>query len=295
MSVREAQTASFDGTRLHYTVTGDAVPGRPDLLLSDGIGCDGFIWRYLEPRLQSRGRVIHMHMRGHGRSAAPADSSEIEIHSHADDWRAVMDAEGVDSAVMLGHSMGVQVCLETWHRHADRVAGLVLICGSFQNPVATFHDGDSLAKALPILQGVARVGGRLTRFVWNRLVKLPVGFQVARLSEIHPDLARRADFLPYLEHLAQMDPQWFFKMLGGASRHSADGYLEQIDVPTLVITGELDRFTPAHLSATMARRISGSSSLEVAEGTHTTPIEQPTLVNHAVEEFLDAAFAVQSS
>ncbi len=288
MNVREAQVSSFDGTRLHYTVHGEPVAGTPDFLLSDGIGCDGFIWRYLEPRLQARGRVIHMHMRGHGRSGLPADASEIEIHSHADDWRAIMDAEGVQNAVMIGHSMGVQVCLETWHRHGAQVGALVLICGSFQNPVATFHHGDTLAKALPILQGVAQYGGRLTRFVWKRLVKLPVGFQVARLSEIHPDLARRADFLPYLEHLAEMDPRWFFQMLGGASRHSADGYLESIDVPTLVVTGELDRFTPAHLSATMARRIPGSQSLEVLEGTHTTPIEQPTAVNHAVLDFVDA-------
>ena len=60
---RQAFATAPDGTRLFYGVRGP----RPDVLesgtagptwvLSDGIGCDGFAWRYLQPHLAERHRV----------------------------------------------------------------------------------------------------------------------------------------------------------------------------------------------------------------------------------------------
>ena len=40
----------------------------PAIVLSDGIGCDGFAWKYLQPHLAKTHRVLHWHYRAHGRS-----------------------------------------------------------------------------------------------------------------------------------------------------------------------------------------------------------------------------------
>ncbi len=298
MTRRDETLEAPDGTILAYTVAGE--PGPVDFALADGIGCDGFIWRYIEPLLTERGRVLHLHMRGHGRSAAPRDPDHIGMDALADDWGALFTACGTRKAIVVGHSMGVQVALETWHRHPDRVAGLVLICGSFENPVGTFHDGRALQRVLPLLQGAAKLGGRALERAWSRLVKLPVSFHVARLTEIHPDLTRRRDFEPYLEHLAAMNPSLFFRMLGRAAEHTARPYLQDIDVPVLVVAGSDDKFTPARLSDEMATRIRDARLLVCPEGTHTAPIEHPTLVNLHLGRFVDAVLggapaAAQSS
>ncbi len=278
---------SFDGTRLYYTVEGD---GPMHYLLADGIGCDGFIWRYLEPELLKRGRVVHLHMRGHGRSDPPADPDAIETWHLADDWRAVLDAVGAERAVVLGHSMGVQVSLELVRRDPARMAGMVLVCGSFENPVETFHDSSGAGKMLPFLQKGTQLGGRTLATIWKRLVSLPVAFHFARLTEIDPDLARRRDMERYLEHLSNMDPAIFFHMLGGAARHSARDYLADLDVPALVLAGSKDRFTPARLSQEMAEGLPQGHEVIVEDGTHTAPIEQPTRVNIEVLRFLDEHF-----
>ncbi len=278
---------SYDGTPLYFTVEGE---GEVDFLLADGIGCDGFIWRYLEPALLQRGRVIHLHMRGHGRSGPPVDPSAVEIRHFADDWSVVLDACGSRRAVALGHSMGVQVSLELWNRHGPRVAGLVLCCGSFENPVGTFHDGTMAARLLPTLQRATNAGGHRLARVWKRLVSLPLAFHFARMTEIDPDLARREDMERYLDHLSRMSPALFFRMLRGASDHSARGYLASIDVPVLVVAGSRDRFTPARLSTEMAERMPRGESVVVPDGTHTAPIEQPVRVNLAISDFLDAHF-----
>ncbi len=278
---------SYDGTPLYYTVQGE---GPIDFLLADGIGCDGFIWRYLAPELLRRGRVIHLHMRGHGRSGSPVDGTRIEIADFADDWQVVLDACGCEQGIALGHSMGVQVSLELWHRHPTRVSGLVLFCGSFENPVSTFHDGTMAARLLPAFQRATRAGGDRLRRAWRRAISLPLAYHVARATELDPDLARREDMDRYLDHLSRMDPALFFRMLGGAAAHSARAYLSAIDVPVLVVAGSKDRFTPARLSVEMADRIPGSQSVVVEEGTHTAPIEQPVRVNLSVTNFLEQNF-----
>jgi len=104
------------------------------VLLCDGIGCDGYVWRYLRPDLPER-FGLHPHYRGHGRTAAPKDPTHVSIEDLADDMASVLDDALVDRAVLVGHSMGVQVALETYRRHASRVAGLVLLCGAASHPL----------------------------------------------------------------------------------------------------------------------------------------------------------------
>ena len=138
---RQAFATAPDGTRLFYGVRGP----RPDVLesgssgptwiLSDGIGCDGFAWRYLQPHLAERHRVVHWHYRAHGRSGLPVDSARIDIAAHARDLLAVMDAAGIESAILAGHSMGTQVSLEAYRLAPDRVRGLPVLG---EGPVADY-------------------------------------------------------------------------------------------------------------------------------------------------------------
>lgn len=282
------EVSAPDGTRLRYTIEGE---GPVDFLLCDGLGCDGFIWRYLTPALAKMGRVVHLNMRGHGQSGLPGTPGPIPIEQFADDWVPVLDAVGRRPALVLGHSMGVQVALELWHRHPADIAGLVLICGSYENPTATFHEGRGLERMLPVLRRATKIGGRTLRRVWRRLVSLPVAFHVARFGEIHPDLMRRRDFQAYVDHLAQMDPAVFMRALSGAAVHSAGSYLDEIDVPVLIIGGALDTFTPGRLSEEMRSRIPSARAIVVDEGTHTVPLEHPTLVNLEVRRFVDEVLA----
>lgn len=278
---------SFDRTAIHATTEGD---GPYDILLCDGIGCDGYIWRYLRPHLRTRARVVHPHIRGHGKSGVPEDLTVVGIPDIAQDFRRVLDAVGSERVVVMGHSMGVQVALETWHQDPARVVGLVLLCGSYGHPASTFRDGPSMRYLLPLLRAGARAGGRTLRRLWRVATPTRMSSLLAQLTELHPDFLRPHDLELYLGHLAEMDPQVFFEMLAGAEAHTASPYLTHIDVPTLIVAGEHDRFTPAWLSTEMARRIPTSEFLCVRDGTHASPVEQPTEINLRIERFLDAHF-----
>jgi pimeloyl-ACP methyl ester carboxylesterase len=256
--------------------------------LCDGIGCDGYVWKYLERELGADHRVVHWHYRGHGRTPPPRDRRRVDIPDLADDLAGVLDAavgEG-NSAVLAGHSMGVQVCLETYRRHRARVNGLILLCGSYGTPLRTFKGKRTLEQVLPYVKFmVDRIPGTLAR-VWSSIVPTELAYQIATRFELNGELIRREDFFPYLDHISKIDLRLFVEMLAYAGRHSAKELLAQIDVPTLIVSGERDGFTPPHLSEEMHQLIRESELFVVAAGSHTAPIERPAEVTEKIAAFL---------
>jgi pimeloyl-ACP methyl ester carboxylesterase len=77
-------------------------------------------------------------------------------------------------------------------------------------------------------------------------------------------------------------------MLKNASEHTAYDHLPLVKVPTLIVAGTEDTFTPYWLSEEMHARIAGSELLTVPGGTHVAPIEHPELIALRLEKFLAA-------
>lgn len=279
----EGFVEAADGTRLFYE-TGGA--GHPAMLLIDGIGCDGFAWRYLGPTFARQRRVIHPHLRGHGRSGPPKDPERVGIEDLVDDLRVVADHLEVERAILVAHSMGVQVALELAHQYEDRVAALVLACGTFGRITSTFHGTDLLAQILPSLVRSTRSFPGVARAVWGR-VPAALAFRVACAGgELDVDRIQEEDFERYWEHAALMDPDVFLPMLERAGHHDARDFLTTVSVPTLIIAAEHDTFTPTPLAEEMADAIPGAQLEVIAEASHAAPVEQPDRIADCIEEFL---------
>ncbi len=269
---------------MHFQVEGD---GEPAMVLCDGLGCDGFAWKYLLPELKNRFRVVRWHYRGHGKSSFPQEPGAIGVEQIMSDLEKVVEAAGVSRAVVFGHSMGVQVALEYHRRCPERVQGLVLLCGSYGNPLDTWHDHTLLRRAFPFIREVVEHNPDLARRVIGKVLRTDFAVSFAMKAELNPDLMRREDMVPYFDHLAAMHPVAFIRTLDSLKDHSVWDHLRDIDVPTLVVGGERDRFTPGWLSRRMAEAIDGAEFLLVPGGTHTAPLERPELVGRTVRRFLN--------
>ncbi len=276
--------APSDGTPLFYESWGERGALTP-VLFCDGIGCDGYVWRYLRADLPDR-FGLHPHYRGHGRTAAPKDPRRVTIEDLADDVACVLDDALVERAVLVGHSMGVQVALETYRRHRDRVAGLVLVCGAPSHPLRTFRGSAALEELLPTIQKwIHRVPGVINR-VTRRVLPTRLAFEIASRLEIRRELVEPEDFMPYLEGMARIDARLFVAMLSAAGQHTAEDLLPEIAVPVLVVAGGRDGFTPPDRSRTMATAIPGAELLEIPNASHTAPIERPHLVDWTIRDFM---------
>jgi pimeloyl-ACP methyl ester carboxylesterase len=78
----------------------------------------------------------------------------------------------------------------------------------------------------------------------------------------------------------------FVRMLASAASDDAADHLPDIDVPTLVVAGEKDTWTPLDRSIAMHEAIPGSDLLVLPGGTHTGPLEHGLLVRRRLERFL---------
>ena len=272
-----------DGARLYFQVHGE---GEPAVVMCDGIGCDGFAWKYLLPQLSPSHRVIRWHYRGHGYSSTPDDPGRIGFHFTADDLARVLDAAGVKDALVFGHSMGVQVSLEFHRRHPERTLGLVLLCGSYGFPLDTVHDDTLLRRVFPLVRLLVELLPRPITWLNRMAMKAELTLQLALSLELNRELMQRNDLVPYFDHLARMDPTVFIRTLESMAEHTAWDHLPHIDVPTLIIGGERDRFTPVWLSRRMAEAIPHSEFMVVPRGSHTAPLEQPQLVGERIDRFL---------
>ena len=288
MATEEHLTAARDGTRLHWSSGG---AGSPPVLLTDGIGCAGYIWRFLRPELVRQRRTIHWNYRGHGQSEAPADPARLSLADCVDDLFVVLDAAGERQAVIVGHSMGVQVALEAHRRAPERVAGLILVCGAPGRALDAVHDVPLAAAALPYAQAaVARFPG-LSRLLFRSMVPTDLALKLALTFEVNEKLVAREDLVRYLADLADVDPALFVRLLGSAARSDATDHLPSIAVPTLIIAGEQDTFTPMWLSVKMHAAIPGSELLVLPGGSHVGPLEHPELCLLRIEKFFTDHFA----
>jgi pimeloyl-ACP methyl ester carboxylesterase len=280
-------TNSTDGTRIHYYTLGD---GAPALVCCDGLGCDGYVWKYVVRDLSPKHRIVRWHYRAHGHSEAPKDRSRMRIRDLCDDLLAVLDAHRIERAILLGHSLGVQVILEFQRLYPDRVLGLVPVCGSYGRPLDTFHDNPVLKTIFPAISRLIFRFPEVAQRMWSTALDTEFAYQVATRTDVNGKLVRRGDFRPYLTHISRMDVRLFVTLLQDAGDHDTLEHLEKIDVPTLIMTGEKDTFTPAWLSQVMHARIKGSELCEIPGGTHTAPIEIPELVTLRLERFLEERF-----
>jgi pimeloyl-ACP methyl ester carboxylesterase len=274
-----------DGTRLY--VRSRQGPRRTVAVLCDGIVCDGYIYKYLWDDLAESLGVVHWNYRGHGRSALPVDPSRIGVVDHARDLDAVRRHLGDPPVVLVGHSFGTQVAFEAYRLRPENVRALVLLCGSFGRVTYTFRGTTVLADVLPNLIQFVEQHPRLARALWSRF-PVRIGLEVARMTgDIRFGAVRVEDVRPYFEHAAHVDFEMFLRMLREAGEHSAEDLLPKIDIPSIIVAGEADAFTPPQISEAMARMMPRAEFQLIPGGTHVLPLEERARVRSLIATFLD--------
>lgn len=113
--------------------------GGPPLFFVHGFACDATDWTAQRDAFAARTTVVVCDLPGHGRSPGTAAECTVEAYG-ARVGQALVDL-ALPPAILIGHSMGCRVVLETARVRPNAVAGLVLIDGS------RIGDGDPLAAA----------------------------------------------------------------------------------------------------------------------------------------------------
>src|SRR5690606_8992033 len=102
-----SHVSAYDGTRLEMQTFGD---GELTILIANGLGGTLLAWAPLLRALEHQVRFVSWDYRGLYGSGKPA-SAALDVATHVQDMRVIMDASGTERCVIAGWSMGVQVCV----------------------------------------------------------------------------------------------------------------------------------------------------------------------------------------
>jgi len=118
--------ARVNGIELGYQEFGK---GKPLVLLHGGFGSVEMFGPNIQP-LAASNRVIGVDLQSHGRS--PAADRPMKFEAMADDIAALIKSLGLESAAIMGFSLGGAVALRTAIQHPDLVERLVLVSTVFK-------------------------------------------------------------------------------------------------------------------------------------------------------------------
>jgi 3-oxoadipate enol-lactonase len=112
--------ASAEGVNVYYEVHGDG----PALLLCPGGGGNHVAWWRQIQHFRDRFRVIPVDFPGFGLSDSTAE--EYDARGYPSSILAVLDAAGIDRAILLGVSVGCGPILSMAVNHPERVSAVIL-------------------------------------------------------------------------------------------------------------------------------------------------------------------------
>jgi aminoacrylate hydrolase len=266
------KSREYRGCRISYEVRGDG----PKVLFIQGVGVHGGGWRPQTDELSGRYSCLTFDNRGMGLSQPVG--APVTVEQMADDARAVLDAEGWESAHVVGHSLGGLVALRFALSARERVRSLSLLC--------TFAGGRAaapLSRRMLWLGLRSRVGTRrMRRRGFLRLV-LPPGAEAddEALAESMAELFGHdlADQPPIVS--AQL------RAMRGAETSARLG--ELAGVPALVVSAAHDPIAPPGAGRALAAAIPGARYIEAPDASHGLPITHAAWVNRLLDEHLSAA------
>ncbi len=278
----QAVATTPDDLGLTYRVYGTA---GPFLVCTNGLGVSTFFWELFAAAFAERYRVLVWDFVGHGRSSDPPEPSRATVTTFAEDQAIVMDAAGVESAVLLGHSLGAQVNFEFYRRRPERVLGLVPTLGTYGRAIETFFGQPALAvRAAGIVRWAMPKLHRLIPLALDPLVRSSVIERGARFARIIDP--KTPPMQGYFEHLTRLDYRVFSHLVGDLLTHDASDVLPTIRVPTLVVGATHDFFVPVAVARRMAALIPGAELTVLPRGTHAALYEQSERFHERVERFL---------
>lgn len=255
-----------NGILLHHQVLGRA--DAPALVFNNSLGSDFRIWQAVAPAFADRFRVVLYDKRGHGLSDAPP--APYTMDDHTDDLLGLLDHLGIDSAALVGLSVGGMIAQRAAVRAPGRVRALVLCCTA------------------------AKIGAP---GLWAERI---AAVETGGIGPIADNVLERW-FTPDFHKTCADDVAGWRNMLVRLPSHGYAGTCAairdadltadaaRIQAPTLCVAGDQDGSTPADVVRRTADLIPGARYELIAGCGHIPCIEKPAALTQLIQGHLQEA------
>jgi pimeloyl-ACP methyl ester carboxylesterase len=244
---------------IHYFFHRDGDANRPPVILIHGAGGNYLTWHPYLRRLQDE-TIYALDLPAHGESPGEGRRS---IRDYADDVLRFLDAAKIQRAVFGGLSMGGAVALTLALDRPQRAAGLALIGGG-----AKMHVAGSILETAGNSETFEAAVETINANCFS--------------PNASPDLVRLSK-----QQMLKMQPSVLLDDFLACHRFDVTGRLAEIQTPTLILCGALDKMMPPKFSESLRDGIPNARLRIVENAGHMLPLEQPQAVAEALRLFLD--------
>jgi esterase len=276
-----------DGSPLRYWVWRSAGPPTRAILLIHGAASNHTRWTELveQTSLRDRYDLVRPDMRG---NALSMDRGRLDLTVWCQDLVQILDAEGYDQAIVVGHSLGAQIALHLAATHPQRVRALALIDPVVRQALRgrrlwTRRMEPLFWLAIWTARVLNRVGLRRRDFPLMDLRRLDETTRAAMAGE-HPqdELVRRYSALGLI--LRHMPTANYLQQLVATAAPLPS--LEGITVPVLILESTGVDFIDREVSRAALARLPDHQILTI-EATHWPLTERPNEVRQAIETWIE--------
>jgi len=243
----------------------------PPLVMIRGLGSNLLSWFEQIDVFSRHYKCVVFDNRGAGRTDKP--DGPYSIKQMADDTAGLMDALGITRAALLGISMGGMIAQEFALHHQEKLSCLILGC--------THFGGQYIAESPPEITAAVMAGTSATPAQLKQ--QLQAVF-CDNTIEHRPEVVEKHN---RIRAQYAIPPFAFMRQIQAIGTFESRTRLDQIRVPTMVITGRDDRLVAPENSKLIADRIPGAKLTELPGG-HLFMVEYPEQFNRAVIDFIDA-------
>lgn len=243
---------------------------KPAIIFLHGVGLDKTCWNAQVSALEGHARVITYDLLGHGECRKP--DRDLTLHDYVEQLRELMDASGVDKAVLVGFSFGGLTLQLFATTYPERVEKLVIMGAVYR------RTPEQIAAVAGRLETAEREGPEAIISAALARWYAPE-YQAAHPEVIEATKTRLKNNVPH-EFLTAY-------RIFVTSDHLVTGKLEQIKAPTLVIAGELDPGSTPAMAEVMVSEIPDARLCIIPGARHMLPVESADAVNEALIEFLN--------
>lgn len=244
---------------LYYEDVGHGHP----IFFIPGFGGVGSFWSKQAEFFKDRFRVITIDQRGAGASAR--SRQKYSLNQMTEDVQIVMDAAGIDAAVLVGHSTGGAIAqtLAAWT--PDRVSGL-LLSSTWCKP------GNYFRRVFEFRRSLLEIGAT------DLFHKAGIFFRYP------PDYAEAHDGA--FENGGAVDVDITIARINAILETDQTALMDRIKAPTVVVAARDDCLIPRYMSDEVARCIPGSKYIVLEHGGHFLPETRSNDYNTLLDDFL---------
>jgi len=279
-----------DGIRIFYNTNfhpEELDSTKPVLVLIYGLLCSNNHYKYQIPYFEELGYQILIHdYRFHYASSQEGDIESCNFPNITKDLHELLTDLKIKNSIFVGHSMGVNICLEHARRYPEDMIGLILISGTVVPPQDIMFDSNMVDIVSPHLKTFTEKYPDIFKSFWKHSYKNPIAQYMIFDGGFNKKQVEMEFIQLYMKKISELPEQLFFHLLKLMHDHDVINHLETIATPTLVIGGDKDKIIPNYLQRILTTHLQNSELYIVKDGSHVPQADFPDMINKRLHRFV---------